>query len=226
MPPSVHGIHHVTAIAGDPQVNLDFYVGVLGMRLVKQSVNQDVPDTYHLFYADDAGTPGTDLTFFPWPTMAPATLGVGFAVEVPFTIPVGSLSYWRERLARHQVVTGAVETRFGETVLPLADPHGLALALVESNSAPATVAWADSNVPAEHQARGMHSVRLWERSVTATAGLLTRVLGFEKVGVEDGWHRYAVEGGGPGRWILTSRRTPPRRRASGAPAACITSPGA
>ncbi len=201
MPPSVHGIHHVTAIAGDPQVNLDFYVGVLGMRLVKKSVNQDVPDTYHLFYADEAGTPGTDLTFFPWPSLPPTTLGVGFAVEVPFTIPVGSLSYWRERLARYKVAHGEVGMRFGETVLPFTDPHGLALALIEANNAPATLPWAASNVPAEHQVRGMHSVRLWERNVSTTAALLTRVLGFEKVGVEDGWHRYAAEGGGPGRWI-------------------------
>src|SRR5215208_4865850 len=108
MPPQVHGIHHVTAIAGDPQVNLDFYVGVLGMRLVKKSVNQDVPDTYHLFYADEAGTPGTDLTFFPWPKLPPTTLGVGFAVEVPFTIPAGSLSYWQDRLARHRINTDPV----------------------------------------------------------------------------------------------------------------------
>src|SRR6266699_1400005 len=98
MATSVHGIHHVTAIAGDPQVNLDFYVGVLGMRLVKKSVNQDVIDTYHLFYADAAGSPGTDLTFFPWPDNPPAQLGAGFTVEVPFTIPAGSLPYWRDRL--------------------------------------------------------------------------------------------------------------------------------
>jgi glyoxalase family protein len=198
MPPSVHGIHHVTAIAGDPQANLDFYVGVLGMRLVKKSVNQDVPDTYHLFYADEAGTPGTDLTFFPWPSLPPVTLGVGFTVEVPFTIPAGSLPYWQERLARHNIVTGAVETRFGETVLTFVDPHGLALALVESAAGLPITPWAESNVPAEYQVRGMHSVRLWERSLTNTAALLTRVMGFSKVGEEDGWHRYAVEGGGPG----------------------------
>src|SRR5260221_11120170 len=98
MATSVHGIHHVTAIAGNPQENLDFYMGVLGMRLVKKSVNQDVIDTYHLFYADSAGSPGTDLTFFPWPDMAPARLGVGFTVEVPFAIKRGSLAYWQGRL--------------------------------------------------------------------------------------------------------------------------------
>ena len=201
MPTSVHGIHHVTAIAGDPQVNLDFYVGVLGMRLVKKSVNQDVPDTYHLFYADEAGTPGTDLTFFPWPSLPPVTLGVGFTVEVPFTIPAGSLGYWQAHLAQHGVATRPVETRFGETVLPFSDPHGLALAFVESSAGLAITPWAGSNVPAEHQVRGMHSVRLWERKLANTAVLLTRVMGFTKVDEADGWHRYAVDGGGPGRWI-------------------------
>src|SRR5436853_6744867 len=89
---SVHGIHHVTAIAGDPQENLDFYMGVLGMHLVKKSVNQDAPDTYHLFYADGAGTPGTDLTFFPWPQMEPARAGAGFTVEVALAVPRDSLT--------------------------------------------------------------------------------------------------------------------------------------
>src|SRR4029450_433415 len=132
---SVHGIHHVTAIAGDPQENLDFYVGVMGMRLVKKSVNQDAPDTYHLFYADAIGHPGTDLTFFPWAQMEPAQQGVGLTNEVPFAVPVGGLDFWRARFAIHNVKHGEIETRFGETTLPLEDPHGLHLALVETNDA-------------------------------------------------------------------------------------------
>ena len=95
MPNSVHGIHHLTAIAGEAQENLNFYAGVMGMRLVKKSVNQDAPDTYHLFYADAAGTPGTDITFFPWPDMGPGRLGTGLVVEVPLAVPKGSLKYWR-----------------------------------------------------------------------------------------------------------------------------------
>ncbi|MER3513276.1 MAG: hypothetical protein C4310_01750 [Chloroflexota bacterium] len=124
MPNSVHGIHHITAIAGHAQQNLDFYVEVLGMRLVKKTVNQDVPDTYHLFYADRVGTPGTDLTFFIWPEMEPARLGVGFTVEVLLAVPVGSLVYWRKRLEKNRVAFGEVETRFGEPVLPFQDPNG------------------------------------------------------------------------------------------------------
>ena len=135
MPSSVHGIHHVTAISGDAQENLNFYAGVLGLRLVKRSVNQDAPDTYHLFYADAEGTPGTDLTFFPWPRMAPARPGIGLAVEVAFSVPPASIDYWQERLAQHGVQVGAPAVRFGETVLPFTDPHGMQLALVATDYA-------------------------------------------------------------------------------------------
>ena len=223
MPPppttlSVHGLHHVTAIAGDPQENLEFYVTVLGLRLVKKSVNQDAPDTYHLFYADGAGTPGTDLTFFPWPKMPRARRGVGLAVEVAFEVPAGSLGYWSERLEAHDVLVDGEAERFGERVLPLRDPHGLPLALVEvaedgreSGTRREWVPWEGSSVPVEHQLRGMHSVRLWQRSLGPTERLLTGVLGFERVGEEGGWHRYGVEGGGSGR-VVDVRELPEERR--------------
>lgn len=198
---SVHGLHHVTAIAGDAQENLDFYAGVLGLRLVKRSVNQDAPDTYHFFYADADGSPGADLTFFPWPRLGPARLGVGLSVEVAFSIAPASIAWWQERLARHGVRADALQTRFGETVLPFADPHGLRLALVATETPIATTPWAASPAPAEHQLRGMHSVRLWERQLAPTAAFLTGTLGFTAAGVEDGWHRYSVDGGGPGRIV-------------------------
>ena len=182
MTPSVHGIHHVTAIAGDAQENLNFYTGVMGMRLVKKSVNQDAPDTYHLFYADAAGTPGTDLTFFPWPRMAPGRLGTGLAVEVPLAVPTGSLSYWQERFDKQDIAYGEVELRFGETTLPFLDPHGLPLALVETADERPFVAWEQSPVPPECQVRGMHAVRLWERRLTPTEALLTGRMGFTLLG--------------------------------------------
>src|SRR5512144_2928541 len=109
----VHGLHHVTAIAGPPQENLDFYAGVLGMRLVKKSVNQDDPGTYHLLYADALGNPGTDLTFFPWPELAPPQAGHGTAPEVSLAVPPGTLDFWSERLARYGVEMRAREARFG-----------------------------------------------------------------------------------------------------------------
>lgn len=211
MKPSVHGIHHVTCISGDAQENLDFYVGVMGMRLVKRSVNQDDPGTYHLFYADGAGTPGTDLTFFPWPGMPPARLGIGLTVEVPFAVPPGALDYWQERLTQNGVPYGERETRFGETTLPFKDPHGLQLALVETAEERPFVAWENSSVPPECQLRGMHTVRLWQRQLAATEAVLTQYMGFTLLDTEDGWHRYGVEGGGPGK-VIEVKELPGERR--------------
>ncbi|HEX5830198.1 MAG TPA: VOC family protein, partial [Gemmatimonadaceae bacterium] len=149
----ITGIHHVTAIAGDPQENLDFYTGVIGMRLVKKSVNQDDPGTYHLFYADAEGHPGADLTFFPWPQLPPARMGVGLATEVALAVPAGSLGWWTDRLAQHGVRAGEVETRFGERVLPFSDPHGLPLVLAETADAREFTPWRRSPVPVERQVR-------------------------------------------------------------------------
>lgn len=199
--PRVHGIHHVTVMAGEAQRNLDFYVSVMGLRLVKKSVNQDSPGTYHLFYADAVGSPGTDLTFFPWPDLPKGRRGAGQIVEVPFGVPTGSLSYWRARLADHGVAIGEEEMRFGERALPFEDPDGLHLALVETDDARDFQAWEASTVPVEHQLRGMHSVRIWERELEQTETLLTRVMGFDKIGVDADWHRYGVEGGGSGRIV-------------------------
>src|SRR5450755_3591764 len=125
---NITGIHHVTAIAGPAQENLDFYAGVLGLRLVKKSVNQDDPTTYHLFYADAEGHPGTDLTFFPWAQMAPSRHGYGLSTEVSLAVPPGSLSFWNTRLEHYGAKIFSPETRFGQNVLPLADPHGLRVA--------------------------------------------------------------------------------------------------
>lgn len=198
---SVHGIHHVTCIAGDAQENLNFYVGLLGMRLVKRSVNQDDPGTYHLFFADRVGNPGTDLTFFPWPQMEPGRLGIGLTVEVSFAVAPGSLAYWQDRLKLYSVEHDAPETRFGETTLAFKDVHGLQLALVETSDERQFVPWEDSPVSPEHQLRGMHSVRLWERKLDHTEKILTQRMGFALLGAEDGWHRYGVDGGGSGKLI-------------------------
>lgn len=171
------------------------------MRLVKKSINQDAPDTYHLFYADEVGTPGTDLTFFPWPDLPRARLGAGQVVEVPFAVPMDSLPYWQDRFAAYGITFGKIETRFGEQTLPFEDPHGLRLALVETKDARDFVAVKQSPVPAEHQLRGMHAVRLLESSLTPTETLLTEVMGFQKIGEADGWHRYGVDGGGSGKLV-------------------------
>lgn len=209
----VHGIHHVTAISGDAQENLDSYTQVMGLRLVKRSVNQDAPDTYHLFYADGEGRPGTDLTFFPWPRMRPAVKGTGLAVEVGFAVPAGSLAFWAERLAAAEVDVDRPIRRFGEDVITFRDPHGLELSLTESRQTLDTASWNDSPVPEQHQIRGFHAVRLWERDLAVTSRFLTEVMGYEAVGEEDGWHRFAVEGGGSSR-LLELRERPDAPRGS------------
>jgi glyoxalase family protein len=200
---TINGLHHITAIAGTAQENLDFYAGVLGMRLVKKSVNQDDPGTYHLFYADAVGHPGSDLTFFPWAELAPPRDGHGLGVEVSLAVPPGSLDFWQERLKRYRVVMSAVEIRFGRRTLPLLDPHGLHVALVESQEAiDRTFApWESSPVPVERQIRGLESARLRERDLETTASFLSSVLGFSPIGVQDGWHRYGVAGGGSGSYV-------------------------
>jgi glyoxalase family protein len=195
---NITGIHHVTCIAGDAQENLDFYAGVLGMRLVKKSVNQDVPDTYHLFYADAEGHPGADLTFFPWPQMPKMKPGIGLSMEVSLAVPTGTLTFWSERLAGHGARVRAQETRFGERVLPLTDPHGLEVALVETSDAREFTPWDRSPVAEDKQILGLHSVRLWERDLASTATFLTNTLGFRAAGEESGWNRFAVASGRSG----------------------------
>lgn len=210
-PQRVNGLHHITAISGPAQENLDFYSGILGMRLVKRSVNQDDPGTYHLFYADAEGHPGSDLTFFPWAHMAPSRLGHGLAVEVALELPVGSLDYWAARLDQYSTPLGAIESRFGDKALPVVDPHGLKLALVEPGKVPARVftPWDGGPVPGERQVRGLYGAQVWERDAVPTTTLLTDVLGFEMVGNENGWTRYGfrdVAG------VIDVRETPEGRR--------------
>jgi glyoxalase family protein len=206
----VNGLHHITAIAGPPQQNLDFYSGILGMRLVKRSVNQDDPGTYHLFYADAEGHPGTDFTFFPWTHTAPPRIGHGLAVETSLEVPRGSLGFWRARLEKHGIAVDAQEDRFGDTALPFVDPHGLRVALVESGR---TIArkfspWADGPVPAEHQVLGLYGARLWERELAPTSAFLA-VMGLERVDAVSGWTRY---GFASSIGVLDLKETPDARR--------------
>lgn len=209
----ISGIHHVTCIAGDAQENLDFYTDTLGMRMVKRSVNQDAPDTYHLFYADAEGHPGSDLTFFPWPRMAPMRPGIGLSMEVSLAVPVGTVDWWSGRLKAAGATLKPQETRFGERVLPLDDPHGLHVALVETSDARDFTPWRESPVPADKQVLGLHGVRLWEHSLATTADFLKQVLGFRPSGEEGGWHRFLVGRGGSGAH-LDIRELPGEERGS------------
>ena len=197
----ITGLHHITCIAGDAQENVDFYSGVLGMRLVKKSVNQDSPGTYHLFYADGEGHPGTDITFFPWPEMSPAKPGIGLAMEVSLAVPLGSLDYWADRLSEHGISVGEVETRRQTAALPFTDPHGLPVTLHETGDERQFAPWSASPVPVDHQIRGLHSVRLWQQDLATSAAFLTGILGFVDLGSEGEWTAFGLEGGGSGRYL-------------------------
>lgn len=207
----ITGIHHITCICGNAQENHDFYTGVLGLRLVKKSVNQDDPGTYHLFYADADGNPGTDITFFPFRNSAPGRMGHGIGCEIALAIPAGTIEWWESRLVQHGVKIGGMETRRGDRAITLTDPHGQALALVETSDERLFRAWDRSPVPPEQQILGLHAVRAWERDLATTAAFLTNVLKFTDYGEEDGWHRFGVFGGGSGKHIEL-RATPDAAR--------------
>ncbi|HSA54254.1 MAG TPA: ring-cleaving dioxygenase [Gemmatimonadaceae bacterium] len=193
--PRVPGIHHVTAICGDPQRNIDFYTGLLGLRLVKKTVNFDEPTTWHLYYGDALGTPGTILTFFAWilPPMvqANARQGAGQVTAVPFRIPDASLDFWITRLAAAAVSFDGPEQRFGEQVVSLHDPDGLPLELVARGAGAPRAPWS-SVVPDEHALRGFAGATLSLNGYERTAALLTATMGLREVAREGSRFRFAA----------------------------------
>lgn len=187
---STAGIHHVTAIASDPRTNLDFYTDVLGLRLVKRTVNFDDPGTYHLYYGDGGGTPGTILTFFPYPGARRGARGAGQATTTAFSVPEGSLGWWLERLERYGVPRDEPVERFDEEAVTFLDPDGLKLELVAHAGAEEHVPWKHGPVPPERSIRGFHSVALTLRSATPTAELLAEGLGLTADGEAGGRSRF------------------------------------
>lgn len=180
----MRGIHHVTAIAGRPDINLDFYTRVLGLRLVKRTVNFDDPGTYHLYYGDETGSPGTIITFFPWAYAPAGRSGVGSAQVTAFRVPVQSIGYWTHRLVENGVRHEALVKRFGETVLDFEGPDGMGLALVGVAGVEAEPAWSNGSIPAEHAIRGFHGVTLMVDDPGPTGAVLTNVLGFKETARE------------------------------------------
>jgi glyoxalase family protein len=191
------GIHHITAIAGDPQKNLDFYAGILGLRLIKLTVNFDDPATYHLYYGDETGHPGSILTFFPWPDGRRGRQGTGQAATVAFEIPSSSLGFWVERLLTHQVKYEGPARRFDEQVLSFADPDGLLLEVVARPGSQGS-AWADGPVPAEHAIRGLHGTTIWEDRDLGTARFLEATVGLQPAGEDGNLRRFESPSGNVG----------------------------
>lgn len=199
-PSAVTGIHHVTAIAGDPQRNLDFYAGVLGLRFVKCTVNFDDPHTYHFYFGDDVGHPGSIMTFFPWPRARRGRQGTGQVAVTSFAVLPGALGFWLERLLKHGVsYKGPIKRGAGEQVLAFSDPDHLMLEIVTHAGAEARSAWGEApGISRDSAIRGFHSVTLWEEAADATERVLVETLGFRAVSQEGATRRYAAGDGGPG----------------------------
>ena len=199
---SITGLHHVTAIASDPQRNLDFYVGLLGLRFVKRTVNFDDPASYHFYFGDARGTPGTILTFFPWPGARRGHRGVGQIEATAFVISPDSVGYWLGRFKEQHVIAEKMSARFGEEVIRFTDPDGLLLELVASSSIAQVESWADSTVPAEHSLHGFHSVSAALEGYERTAQLLTESFGYRLVKESGNRFRFAAPSeSGPGRIV-------------------------
>ena len=188
------GIHHITAIAGDASRNLAFYTRVLGLRLVKKTVNFDDPDTYHLYFGDEVGHPGTILTFFPWAHAPRGRGGVGLAQQTMFRIPESAIGYWAHRFVQKGVPHEAIEKRFGQPVLSFTDPDGMNLALVGVAGAEKEAAWQGSDVPVEDALRGFYGIRLLLDDAKRTGAILTGVLGFTEAGSEGPITRFLANG--------------------------------
>ncbi|MBW0093656.1 ring-cleaving dioxygenase [Pseudonocardia sp. KRD-184] len=193
-----HGLHHVTAIASDPQANVDFYTRALGLRLVKQTVNFDAPDTYHLYYGDASGSPSTILTFFPWRGVPAGRQGSGLTTATAFSVPPESLGWWQNRIAGMGVEHEGPRTRDGEEVLTFRDPDGLVIDLVAAPGDTRSGWDGVADVPAEHAVRGLHAVTLSERLPDPTVELLTGLLGMTAAGEDGDRARFAMAGGGAG----------------------------
>lgn len=215
---STAGLHHLTAIASDPQRNLDFYVGLLGLRLVKRTVNFDDPGSYHFYFGDAPGTPGTIVTFFSWPGARRGIRGRGQIEATAFAISADSIGYWLDRFKEHHVAAEKKSARFGEEMIRFTDPDGLLLELIASPSNATTEAWDGSSVPAQHSLHGLHSVSSALEGYERTARLLTETFGYRFLGQAENRFRFiAPSDSGPGRMIdlLCTPENQPGRVAAG-----------
>ncbi|HEV7332463.1 MAG TPA: ring-cleaving dioxygenase [Flavisolibacter sp.] len=196
----ITGIHHVTAVASNAQENLDFYTGILGLRLVKKTVNFDGPDVYHFYYGDESGTPGSILTFFPYQGLVNGRHGKGALNTTSFSLPAASLHFWLERLQRFAIAYKKPQERFeGETVVYFEDNDGLGLELVFTDR-DSREGFASGTVPQEHSIRGFYNVEIWEEGYERTAALLTEQLDHRLIAEKGGRFRFAAADA-PGHYV-------------------------
>jgi glyoxalase family protein len=175
---TINGIHHITAIAGGAKKNYDFYTRILGLRMVKKTVNFDDPQTYHLYYGDGVGTPGTILTFFPWQGITAGRRGARQVTEIGYSVPEGSLDFWLKRFEDNNVIYNKPSEKFGEQYLTVLDPDGLKLELIVPKTADNRLPWETADVKTENATRGFHNITITTNKIDATAKILTGVFGY------------------------------------------------
>lgn len=193
MEDKILGIHHITAIAGNAKTNYDFYTRTLGLRLVKKTVNFDDPGTYHFYYGDEAGTPGTILTFFPWQGITQGRRGVRQATEVGFSVPANSLEFWQSRMEENNILYNKISEKFGEKYLVILDPDGLKLELTVSKAPDNRKPWETDDITAENAIRGFHNVTITTNKIQPTANVLTNVFGYHLLETQVNRHRFVTD---------------------------------
>lgn len=189
---NILGLHHITAIANDAQQNLDFYTKILGLRLVKKTVNFDDPGTYHFYFGNESGEAGTILTFFPWEGIGKGKNGSGMATHIGYSIPKGALEFWKKRLDTHKIPYKE-ETIFGERLISFQDPDGLELQFIESNTQDKRSVWTTDDVEENVAIRGFHNVTLTLQNAEATAKVLTAIFGYKLQKQEGNRYRYIID---------------------------------
>ncbi len=197
----IGGLHHITAISSDVKRNMEFYTSALGLRFVKKSVNQDDVGTYHLYYGDYAGSPGTILTFFPWAGLRRGRPGTGQAYATGYSVPAGALPFWQTRFADRKVESFPIEKRFNDDVLPFLDPDGLRLELIATTEIDSRPPAPSKEIPAEYAIRGFHSSTLALTDSDATTSVLTATMGYRLQSKSGHRARYTVATGGPGTYV-------------------------
>jgi len=187
------GLHHITAIAGQAQRNYNFYTKTLGLRLVKKTVNFDDPGTYHFYYGDEVGSPGSILTFFPWEGVQKGRTGTGMATEIGYSVPAASLEFWNHRFNELKVNHQTVRERFGEQFLSFEDPDGLLLNLIVSSAEDKRKPWTTAQVNADVATKGFHSIVLTVKKMEPTAKILTEIFGFRLFKQEGNHYRFITD---------------------------------
>ncbi|MBB5436578.1 glyoxalase family protein [Pedobacter sp. AK017] len=187
------GIHHITAIAGNAKRNYDFYTGILGLRLIKKTVNFDDPHTYHFYYGDEKGTPGSILTFFPWEGIQAGRRGTKQVTEIGYSVPAGSLEFWQNRFEQHNIIYNKPAVKFGERYLTFLDPDGLKFELTEAKVKDNRPQWETAGVDKTNAVHGFHHITITTNKMEGTAAVLTTIFGYRLAESEVNRHRFITD---------------------------------